>query len=161
MDCLSKYLNFFTGKIAEHKSAVNFSHDKLGFTAEAGLLNSEVMVSDTIGDRVFCGKVKCHPGVRTFTKTGVEFVDGTTVKHLDAVVFATGYHLKFEFIDNEIIQGRYMYLAHRFDSMLSVNLYLGSGIVRYFRISLGRDKNKWGPYLFLSRPSEINILVCS
>ena len=63
------------------------------------------MVSDAIGDRIFCGKVQCRPGVRRFTRHGVEFEDGTVVDKLDAVVFATGYELQFEFIDNSIVQG--------------------------------------------------------
>ena len=103
---LLTFVPCISGKVAEHKASINLSHDKLGLTAEAGLLNSEVMVSDTISDRIFCGKVQCRPGVKRFTKHGVEFVDGKVVDNLDAVVFATGYELQFEFIDNSIIQGK-------------------------------------------------------
>ncbi|XP_038078727.1 flavin-containing monooxygenase 5-like [Patiria miniata] len=101
-------------RIANAKASVNFDHDKLGLRAEAGLLHSEVMVNDEIGDRIMCGAVQCRPGVKRFTRTGVEFVDGYKIDNLDAVVFATGYELGFDFIDRSIIQ----------DSFADLDLYM-------------------------------------
>ncbi|XP_022090307.1 dimethylaniline monooxygenase [N-oxide-forming] 2-like isoform X2 [Acanthaster planci] len=94
-------------RIAMSKASVNYSHDKLGLRAESSLLRSEVMVNDEIGDRIMCGAVQCRPAVKRFTRTGVEFVDGYKIDNLDAVVFATGYKLGFDFIDRSIIQDSY------------------------------------------------------
>ncbi|XP_033642001.1 dimethylaniline monooxygenase [N-oxide-forming] 3-like [Asterias rubens] len=102
------------GKIAESKANVNFNHSKLGLSAEAGLLNSEVMINDEIGDRIMCGAIQCRPGVKRFTKNGVEFVDGVKVDNVDAVMFATGYELGYDFIDRSIIQ----------DNFADLDLYL-------------------------------------
>jgi indole-3-pyruvate monooxygenase len=45
------------------------------------------------------GAIRVHPGIESFTPTGVRFVDGTEAE-FDAVVFATGYRARVdEFLD--------------------------------------------------------------
>ncbi|XP_006818115.1 dimethylaniline monooxygenase [N-oxide-forming] 2-like [Saccoglossus kowalevskii] len=92
-------MNMISQKIV--LSQVN--HDKLGLKSNRPLHRHVVMINDDIANRIFCGAVKCKTAIKQLTRNSVEFVDGTVVDDVDAVVCATGYNLTFPYIDNDII----------------------------------------------------------
>ena len=62
------------------------------------------MVNDDLPNRIICGSIIIKSNVRKFTKTGVEFEDGTFIDNIDTVLMATGYVFGFPFLDNSIIE---------------------------------------------------------
>lgn len=60
-----------------------------------------LFISDDLASRIICGKVKVKEDVKSFSTSSVEFVDGT-VEDIDAVIFATGYHIRFPFMEKEV-----------------------------------------------------------
>ena len=60
--------------------------------------------SDDLPYRIISGAVVIKPDVRRFTRTGVEFVDGTIVEEIDAVVYATGYRWEFPYVDHPALE---------------------------------------------------------
>ncbi|XP_070532511.1 dimethylaniline monooxygenase [N-oxide-forming] 2-like [Ptychodera flava] len=80
------------------------NHDKAGLQSKAkSFFKGCQMVNDEIGSRIYCGKIQAKPAITRFTKSGAEFEDGSRVEDIDVVIFATGYHLGYKFIDNSII----------------------------------------------------------
>ncbi|XP_072013611.1 flavin-containing monooxygenase 5-like isoform X2 [Amphiura filiformis] len=59
-------------------------------------------VNDELPNRIANGTVKVKCNVKCFTKTGVEFEDGTT-EEIDCVVLATGYTFSFPMVDPNVV----------------------------------------------------------
>ena len=72
-------------------------------------LQQHPCVNDDMPNRIICGAIQVKADVKTFTETGVEFVDGTVAEDIDVVVLATGYSFGFPFIDKEV--GAYLNTA--------------------------------------------------
>ncbi len=53
--------------------------------------------------RIMSGSVVIKPNIKCFTKTGVEFDNGTFEDNVDAVIFATGYIFGFPCVEPGII----------------------------------------------------------
>ncbi|RUS69810.1 hypothetical protein EGW08_022431, partial [Elysia chlorotica] len=68
-----------------------------------GPLHQHPMVNDDMPNRILCGAVQVKTDVSRFTRTGVQFVDGTAESDIDLVVLATGYSFGFPFVDKELI----------------------------------------------------------
>ncbi|CAH2311802.1 dimethylaniline monooxygenase [N-oxide-forming] 2-like [Pelobates cultripes] len=64
----------------------------------------EPLVNEELPSRILAGLVIMKPGITKFTETSAQFVDGTTVDNLDVVIFATGYEVRFPFLDESVIQ---------------------------------------------------------
>ena len=62
------------------------------------------MVNDDLPNRIACGSVIIKPNIKRFTKTGVEFDNGTFEDNIDIVVMGTGYKFGFPFIDKSVIE---------------------------------------------------------
>lgn len=87
-----KFIKFLTGDPA-----------RLGFPVPEGriyethpVMNTQVLYHAGHGD------IHVRKNIRRFTKTGVEFVDGSTGDY-DLVMLATGYKLHYPFIDPELL----------------------------------------------------------
>ena len=63
------------------------------------------MINDDLPNRMLTGAIKIRDNVKRFTRTGVEFVDGTS-EEVDAVILATGYKTDFPFLSQEVGLGR-------------------------------------------------------
>lgn len=63
-------------------------------------------VNDDLPNRIISGSIKIKSNVKKFTRTGVEFDDGTVEDDIDAVVLATGYKFGFPFLDKSVIDVR-------------------------------------------------------
>ncbi|XP_072170148.1 flavin-containing monooxygenase 5-like [Diadema setosum] len=84
------------------RQRLNFK--SLGLQSERPLFQStNVMINDEIGVRIWCDALKAKPNVARFTETGVVFTDGSEVDNVDAVVFATGFEVKFPFLEKFIV----------------------------------------------------------
>jgi dimethylaniline monooxygenase (N-oxide forming) len=59
------------------------------------------MVNDALPHQIITGALIVKPNVAQFTKTGVKFDDGSTVNNLDAVIFCTGYDMRFPYLEIE------------------------------------------------------------
>ena len=60
-------------------------------------------INDELPLRIVSGNVKMKPGIKRFTTSGVEFTDGSLVKDVDVVVFATGFRLDFPMLEDEVV----------------------------------------------------------
>jgi len=69
------------------------------------ILSYHPTVSHDLFHRVANGTIRIKQGdIKNFTEDGVVFKDGFTISNLDAVVFCTGYHISFPFLDKDIIR---------------------------------------------------------
>ncbi|XP_033634056.1 dimethylaniline monooxygenase [N-oxide-forming] 5-like [Asterias rubens] len=62
-----------------------------------GVLASELLLNEDIPGCILNGSVVIKGDLARFTKTGVEFVDGSREDNIDFVIFATGYRFDFPF----------------------------------------------------------------
>ncbi|PVD18904.1 hypothetical protein C0Q70_21463 [Pomacea canaliculata] len=75
-------------------------HDMYGLTSTALPKGISGFLSDDLANRILCGRVRIRDDIKRFAESSVEFVDGT-VEDVDVVIFATGYHIRFPFIEKE------------------------------------------------------------
>ena len=61
------------------------------------------MVNDDIANRIITGRIKIKGNITRFTEHGAVFEDGTE-EPLDAVIFATGYSIKYPFLSDDILK---------------------------------------------------------
>ena len=66
------------------------------------LFSAHPTVNDDLPNRIASGTIKVKCNVKHFTKTGVEFVDGTT-EEIDCVILGTGYTFSFPMVDPEVV----------------------------------------------------------
>eukprot|EP00058_Branchiostoma_floridae_P024609 XP_002610099.1 hypothetical protein BRAFLDRAFT_115204 [Branchiostoma floridae] len=94
---------FIVNKIIKGEANARVCHDNYGLTCPAEPLKHSVMANDEIGYRLVTGQVITKPQLSRFTQHTARFEDGSTVDGLDAVVFATGFSLAFNFSDKSIL----------------------------------------------------------
>ena len=68
-------------------------------------MNSVIMINDKLPDLIRKGSVVTKGYITEFGEDWILFNDGSKMP-ADTVVFATGYGIKYDFLDNDIIQGR-------------------------------------------------------
>ena len=90
--------------LAEKSLNKRFDHAAYGLKPKHRLTAQHPTVNDELPNRIICGSVIVKPNIKRFTKTGVEFDDGTFEDHIDAVIYATGYIFGFPFIDDDVIK---------------------------------------------------------
>ncbi|XP_070548098.1 dimethylaniline monooxygenase [N-oxide-forming] 2-like [Ptychodera flava] len=61
------------------------------------------MICDDMQDRLTQGQIKPVVEIKEFLKNDVILVDGTILKNIDAVIFATGYKFSVPTIDDSIL----------------------------------------------------------
>ncbi|XP_046344415.1 flavin-containing monooxygenase 5-like isoform X2 [Haliotis rufescens] len=89
------------------KLVVDLCNDRLdhrhaGFTPTTPPSKTRVMLNDRVQYKVMSGRIKV---VNRLTRLGpheAEFDDGTIIKNLDAILFATGYDLLIDFLDEPL-----------------------------------------------------------
>ncbi|KAJ8039456.1 Dimethylaniline monooxygenase [N-oxide-forming] 2 [Holothuria leucospilota] len=79
------------------------NYDALGIRPNRPIFRVNFGVSDFLLGQFMNGRVKTKPAVKRFFQNGVEFVDGTKLNDLDAVIFATGYTVTTPFIDDDLV----------------------------------------------------------
>ncbi|XP_005113181.1 putative dimethylaniline monooxygenase [N-oxide-forming] 6, partial [Aplysia californica] len=128
-------------KEAFHSSLVNgvirwklnsrLDHDLYCIRPSYEPLQQHPMVNDDMPNRIICGAILLKADVKTFTETGVEFVDGTSVQDIDVVVLATGYSFGFPFIDKEVMICWKLFVT---DPVLAFHVVFGPSTPYQFRL---------------------------
>ncbi|XP_033626297.1 dimethylaniline monooxygenase [N-oxide-forming] 5-like [Asterias rubens] len=89
----------FQNFMAQKKLQSKFDHARYGLQPAYGPINAHPFVNDDLPNRILSGAVVLKPNISRFTKTGVEFEDGSVEDNIDCVIMATGYTFSFPFID--------------------------------------------------------------
>lgn len=76
-------------------------HELYNLLPKHRILQQHVMVNDALPNRILSGTVVMKSNIDRFTPNGVIFEGEKNETKCDAVIFATGYHFKFEFFDKE------------------------------------------------------------
>lgn len=63
------------------------------------IFRSACTLSDDLPGRIMSGEVIVKPNIRCFTEDGIEFDDGTQVKHVDEEVLCTGYRFELPLLE--------------------------------------------------------------
>ncbi|XP_067662264.1 flavin-containing monooxygenase 5-like [Haliotis asinina] len=87
------------------KKALNkrLDHELYSLMPKHSVFAQHPTVNDDMPNRIATGSLKIKADVKRFTKTGVEFVDGTVEDDIDVIILATGYIFGFPFIDKSVI----------------------------------------------------------
>ena len=81
-----------------------FNHENYGLKPNHRVTDHALTVNDALPDRIMCGAIIMKPDIKRFTKTGVEFVDGTAIENVDTIITATGYTFGFPYLEEGIIK---------------------------------------------------------
>ncbi|XP_041371196.1 flavin-containing monooxygenase 5-like [Gigantopelta aegis] len=81
-----------------------FDHRLFRLEPKHDILAQHPTVNDDLPNKILSGAVTVKADVKKFTKTGVEFVDGTFEDNVDVIILATGYIFGFPYIDKSIIE---------------------------------------------------------
>jgi dimethylaniline monooxygenase (N-oxide forming) len=92
-----------TNKAAMNQCNKRIDHFRYGINPKFNPANSNSIVNDQIAYKLLIGAIKMKPEIKGFTTSDVEFVDGTRINNVDAVVFGTGYLPEFPFLDKSVI----------------------------------------------------------
>ncbi|XP_002740302.1 flavin-containing monooxygenase 5-like [Saccoglossus kowalevskii] len=90
--------------ILEKMMNKRFDHALFGLLPKHRANQQQLMVNDALPNVIQTGRICVKPNVKRFTNTGVEFEDGTFEDGIDSVVMATGYKIKFTFLDESVVK---------------------------------------------------------
>ncbi|KAK3594326.1 hypothetical protein CHS0354_024262 [Potamilus streckersoni] len=79
-----------------------YDHTKYSIAPNAPFSPGTIIVNDDLPNKILIGAVSMKGEIKNFTKDGVVFEDGTK-ELFEAVVFATGYHFSFPFLEDSVI----------------------------------------------------------
>uniref|UniRef100_T1JD35 Flavin-containing monooxygenase n=1 Tax=Strigamia maritima TaxID=126957 RepID=T1JD35_STRMM len=109
----SRFLNYIThyvapqitNFIAEFKANMRFNHSVFGIKPKHRFFSQHPTINDEIPIRILTGSLTIKDDVHKFTETGVIFSDDCeSVCNIDSVIFATGYRIRFQFLEENIIE---------------------------------------------------------
>jgi dimethylaniline monooxygenase (N-oxide forming) len=96
--CIPKVLS---GPYLASKCNKRFCHTTFSLKPNHSPFAQHPMVNDALPHQIITGALIVKPNVAQFTKDGVQFDDGSTVNNLDAVIFCTGYDMRFPYLEIE------------------------------------------------------------
>ncbi|KAF8778564.1 Dimethylaniline monooxygenase like protein [Argiope bruennichi] len=85
------------------ESRVKFDHDTYNLKPDHRILSAHTTMNDTLPNCVLSGKVIVKGDIEKFEENGVVFAGEEQVTKVDSVVLATGYDIKFPFLDSSVI----------------------------------------------------------
>ncbi|XP_023229137.1 dimethylaniline monooxygenase [N-oxide-forming] 5-like [Centruroides sculpturatus] len=80
-----------------------FDHETYQLKPRHRFLQQHPMVNDSLPNKIISGTVEIKGNIQRFEENGVVFEGESEVTEVDNVIFATGYDIKFPFLDKEII----------------------------------------------------------
>ncbi|XP_046562089.1 flavin-containing monooxygenase 5-like [Haliotis rubra] len=80
-----------------------FDHELYSLMPKHSVFAQHPTVNDDMPNRIATGSLKIKADIKRFTKTGVEFIDGTVEDDIDVIILATGYKFGFPFMDESVI----------------------------------------------------------
>ncbi|XP_015926293.2 flavin-containing monooxygenase 5 [Parasteatoda tepidariorum] len=138
-----------------------FDHDKYNIKPAHRVLSQHPTMSDGLPIKLLSGVVKMKKNIKEFVESGVIFEGENQVTECDAVVFATGYQIKFPFLNERLTTVKnnqphlykYMFPSHlKYPSLAIIGLIqsVGAGF------PCGESQLRWATLIFngkLSLPS--------
>ncbi|XP_054156728.1 flavin-containing monooxygenase 5-like [Oppia nitens] len=109
---VSRRINNFLLNLLPYNMKCNLMENKLNKVVDHNdyqlkpkhrVLAQHIMINDTLPNRILSGTVIVKGDIERFTETGIIFEGDTEETPCDAVVLATGYHVSFPFISQELI----------------------------------------------------------
>ncbi|KAM3619590.1 uncharacterized protein V6R79_010551 [Siganus canaliculatus] len=91
--------------IAEKSLNQRCDHRLYGLMPRHRLIDRKPMVNDDLPGRILQGALVVKPNLKGFHEAAVLFEDGTVEENIDAVVFCTGYIVKFPFLSPALSVG--------------------------------------------------------
>src|SRR5689334_2375874 len=85
--------------IKQHQGSMS----KWGLDPHCRLDQVHPTVSQDLLGRIGHGSIIVRPGIERIDENSVVFVDGS-IQELDAIIFCTGYDIKFSFLDDSILR---------------------------------------------------------
>lgn len=79
-------------------------HRKFGVRPYHRVTSQHPTINEELLPKLSCGAVTMKPDVKEFSENGARFDGDEEVTPLDAVVFATGYDVKFPFISDDMLR---------------------------------------------------------
>lgn len=76
-----------------------FDHNAYGLQPKHTPFAQHPTMSDDVPSRILQGTIIVKPDIKRFTKTGIEWVDGTVTEHVDNVILSTGYKFDFPLLE--------------------------------------------------------------
>ncbi|KAH7718799.1 Protein FMO-2 [Aphelenchoides avenae] len=77
-----------------------FDHNAYGLQPKHAPNAQHPTMSDDIPSRILQGTIVVKPDIKRFTKTGIEWIDGTVTEPVDNVILSTGYKFDFPLLEN-------------------------------------------------------------
>ncbi|XP_062616301.1 flavin-containing monooxygenase 5-like [Saccostrea cucullata] len=101
---LMSYFGTDVNDVIANRLNERFDHAKFSLQPNHPPLAQHPTVHDELPNRIISGSIIIKPNVKKFTKTGVEFEDGTFEDNIDVVFLATGYIFGFPFLDKSVVE---------------------------------------------------------
>lgn len=89
------------GLVVAFKCNQRFCHATFGLKPNHPPSAQHPMVNDGLPRQIITGALIVKPNVAQFTEESVQFEDGSIVYDLDAVIFCTGYDMRFPYLEIE------------------------------------------------------------
>ncbi|XP_054708902.1 flavin-containing monooxygenase 5-like [Uloborus diversus] len=101
-----RHYNFFNfaNFALEYLLNFKFDHAKYGLKPKHRVLSAHPTINDALPNCILSGRVVIKQNVKKFTKQGVIFEGEDEEHNIDAVIMATGYEIKFPFVDETIFK---------------------------------------------------------
>ncbi|CAG8580272.1 13511_t:CDS:1, partial [Acaulospora colombiana] len=91
------YKRSIRNTIGEHPS---------GLKPKESIFSSHVTIKSSLFERIITGTIIVKQNIKEMKSNNqVEFVDGSILEDIDAIVYATGYNIEFPFLDRAIVSG--------------------------------------------------------
>uniref|UniRef100_A0A7E5A2E1 Flavin-containing monooxygenase n=1 Tax=Panagrellus redivivus TaxID=6233 RepID=A0A7E5A2E1_PANRE len=86
--------------LGEKMLSEKFDHDAYGLKPKHRLYGAHPTVNDELPNRLANRTVKVKSNIKEYTENGIIFDDGTTVPHVDTVIYCTGFKFNFPLVEN-------------------------------------------------------------
>lgn len=87
----------------ESKLNAKFDHETYKLKPKHRVLSAHPTMNDSLPNCILSGRVIVKGDIERFTENGIIFVGEDTVTKADAVILATGYQIKFPFLDKTVL----------------------------------------------------------
>ncbi|GFT57005.1 dimethylaniline monooxygenase 5 [Nephila pilipes] len=163
LDILFKILPYnFVCWVSEKVLNERFDHSMYNLKPEHRIWSQHATISDSLPIKLLSGTVLVRKNIREFVENGVIFENDKNVTECDAVVFATGYKIKFPFLcddlttvrNNEVHLYKYIFPPHMKHPTLAI---LGLIQVVGAGFPVGEAQARWASLVMngkLSLPSK-------
>ncbi|XP_055930604.1 flavin-containing monooxygenase 5-like isoform X2 [Argiope bruennichi] len=90
-------------KLLENQLNEKFDHAAYNLKPKHRILSAHPTLNDALPNCILSGRVIVKGDIERFEENGVVFVEEKNVTKVDSVILATGYEIKFPFIDSSVI----------------------------------------------------------